>query len=165
MISACVVGTQPGLRLVLELASCCHNVRCLLKAASTVNPFSKGGLSQRDLVSSLAKLRKASDTLHNQTAQILQAGFNSHEVEQMLGQSKALNDEASNSTSKRALAELQLSTTTLYETMKPCPDPEVKEQAFMTFVRKHGHVWRIEGRQGTPKYQTRLGCETYSFPA
>ena len=147
LISACVVGTQPGLRLVLELASCCHNVRCLQKAASTVNPFSKGGLSQRDLVSSLAKLRQASDTLHNHAAQILQTGFTDSDIKHMLEQSMALNDSASNITMKHGLAQLQLSTTTLTETMKKCPDPEVNEKGFMSFVRKHGPAMNTTSKE------------------
>ena len=81
------------------------------------------------MVSSLAKLRKASDTLHNHAAQILQTGFKDSDIKPMLEQSMALNDSASHSTSKHALAQLQLNTRTLSETMSKCPDPEAKETA------------------------------------
>ena len=64
--------------------------------------------------------------------------FSEAEVATMLEKASELSNSAAVSTGKHALAQLRLSTANLLEMIGKCPDPQVKENSFMSFVRKNG---------------------------
>ena len=73
-----------------------------------------------------------------------------------------MSNSAAVSTGKHALAQLRLSTTNLLEAMRKCPDPQVKENSFMSFIRKNGpsmNALSKDVEKALAKFQKSQGSE------